>query len=227
MSKSDIQRRNADESDDSQIEHCDVIETLDQANEAVIAQGMALQIQPAAPLPSELYFVDGDDWKRQTAGQKVAVTISVPRETVKAAIAENDESGGNGVKAVDPSRSMTDLDRDESPNEPKTEDDTDAHENDESDEQDSYVDLDAVVPSYRIKYRESDSDPANGSMAFSEPKTFVMDIFESGDGFSAGVDSDGRDIVIHANKRINVRDADEDGAYRFLGYFRGFEEVQR
>lgn len=204
----------SDVSDDDEIEHFDDIDSLDEANQAAIGQGMAIRIQPPAPKATQYYFVDGPDWKRQTAGHKVAVMISVPRETVKSAIEENDQAGGGGAKAVSPETVETCPGRKDPV--------TDGGQDEDDKTLDDYVDQDAVV---RIRYQTATSDQADGSMSFSDPKSFVMDVFEEGDGFIAGVDDDGREIYISGNKRINVREADEDGAARFLGYFRGFEEV--
>lgn len=89
---------------DDDIEHFDDITSTDEANQAAIEQGMAIRIQPPAPKATTFYFVEGDSWKRQLAGQKVSTGVRFEhvRATVKSAIQENDQSGGGGAKAVSP-----------------------------------------------------------------------------------------------------------------------------
>lgn len=90
------------ESEDGGTGHFDDISSLDEANEAVFEQNMALRIQPRAPSVTRFYFIDSG-WKRQKAGQEYSVDVNVEtvRKTVKRHLSKNGQSGGGGVKAVD------------------------------------------------------------------------------------------------------------------------------
>jgi hypothetical protein len=90
----------------TQIGHFDTINTLEDANQAALRQGMALRIQPPAPGATRYYFTEDGAWKRQTEGHSHAVNVAVAsvREAVRTSIPANDRSGGGGVKAVDTSQ---------------------------------------------------------------------------------------------------------------------------
>ena len=88
--------------EEQDIEHMDDVNSLDEANRAVNA-GMALRVQPPAPAYTRYYFVDGDGWMVQKAGEGYATSLAVEhvRQAVDRTIPRNDRAGGGGVKAVD------------------------------------------------------------------------------------------------------------------------------
>lgn len=86
----------------SHIEHFDDVDSLDEANQAAIDQGMALRIQPPAPAATRYYYHENGQWYRQKCGHSHASTVDVEaaRQAVKRAMKRNDSKGGGGVKAV-------------------------------------------------------------------------------------------------------------------------------
>lgn len=85
-------------------EHYDDVTSLDEANVAVLDNGMALRVQPPAPNPTEYYYThDTKGWVRRKAGHEIPTSVDVDavRRTIKRAIPKNDNAGGGGVKAVD------------------------------------------------------------------------------------------------------------------------------
>ena len=84
--------------------HFDDVDTIDDANTAVLDNDMALRVQPPAPRATEYYYVhESKGWVRQKAGHDIPSPIDVEavRRAVKQAIPKNDSLGGGGVKAVD------------------------------------------------------------------------------------------------------------------------------
>lgn len=85
-------------------EHFDDVNSLDEANTAVLDNDMALRIQPPAPKATRYYYVhDSKGWVRQKAGHDTARSVDVEavRQAVTRAIPKTDTAGGGGVKAVD------------------------------------------------------------------------------------------------------------------------------
>lgn len=82
------------------------IQSLDDANEAVLDNDQALRVQPPAPGATTYYFTENGKWKRQKAGHSTATSIDVEnvRETVKRAIQRNESSAVNVLRAVDKER---------------------------------------------------------------------------------------------------------------------------
>lgn len=83
----------------------DEINSLDEANDAVLNNDKALRIQPKAPAPTRYYFVGEDGWMKQICGHASASSVSVEkvREAVNREIPANDRLGGGGVRAVEKS----------------------------------------------------------------------------------------------------------------------------
>jgi hypothetical protein len=85
----------------------------------------------------------------------------------------------------------------------------------------------------RVTYQRVESDLPNGSMHFDEPETLDLvkfDAVEPRENHGVrleGVDSDGRDVVVFAGGRVNIRGPDETGSYSFLGYARKLTGVAR
>lgn len=87
----------------SEPQHFDDVSSLDEANTAVLDNGMALRVQPPAPGATEYYYVhESEGWVRQKAGHNIpdAIGVDAARSTIKRAIPKNDRAGGGGVKAV-------------------------------------------------------------------------------------------------------------------------------
>jgi len=81
----------------------DEITSRDDANDAVLNEGLALRVQPPAPNPTEYYYKHrAKGWVRHKCGHSVArsVDVDVVRRTVDNAIPKNDAPGGGGIKAV-------------------------------------------------------------------------------------------------------------------------------
>lgn len=84
-------------------QHFDGVNSLDEANAAVLDNGMALRIQPPAPKATQYYYVhDAKGWVRQKAGHDIpkSVDVDAVRRAVKRAIPKNGNAGGGGVRAV-------------------------------------------------------------------------------------------------------------------------------
>jgi hypothetical protein len=93
--------------DDAGVTPGDDITSRDDANEAVINEGLALRVQPPAPNPTEYYYQHrAKGWVRHLCGQSTArsVDIDTVRRTVDNAIPKNDAPGGGGITAVDMER---------------------------------------------------------------------------------------------------------------------------
>jgi len=93
----------AQQTDAAGIEAGDEITSRDDANRAVLNEGLALRVQPPAPNPTEYYYKHrAKGWVRHLCGQSVArsVGVDVVRRTVDNAIPQNDAPGGGGITAV-------------------------------------------------------------------------------------------------------------------------------
>lgn len=88
------------------IDHFEDVDSLDEANQVLWEQEMALRIQPRAPAPTRYYFVGTNGYRRQECGQRRSVSVDVEavREAVKRATPKNSRNGGGGVKAVEKSQ---------------------------------------------------------------------------------------------------------------------------
>jgi hypothetical protein len=92
---------------DAEIKPGDEITSRDDANRAVLNEGLALRYQPPAPNPTEYYYQHrAKGWVRQKCGHSLATSVDVDtvRATVDNGIAKNDAPGGGGIKAVEMER---------------------------------------------------------------------------------------------------------------------------